>query len=181
MINENAGQPVKRIGPKTDIDLTNAEKIFFACLNRKLTISVAESMTAGGFCYALTRVPGSSRVFCGGLVTYTRETKQSLLGLSDEICDKGLVTPEITLEMARLVRKKFNTSYGIAVTGNAGPTADTGGASIGRVYWAVADWNGVERISEHDFFGNRDEVRAKAVTAGLRVFRNFLETVSEIA
>ena len=164
-----------RIGPKSDKDLTNAEKVIFALLASKRSIATAESMTAGGYGYALTRVPGSSRAYMGGLITYTREWKQKLLGIPDEICDRGMVTPEITLEMARRVREKFGTYYGVGVTGNAGPTSDQGSASVGRVYWAVADERGVEAVQEFDFFGNRDAVREKAVTDGLRMLRNFIE------
>jgi nicotinamide mononucleotide (NMN) deamidase PncC len=47
------------------------------------------------------------------------------------------------------------------------------------VYWAVVDKTGAERVQEFDFFGNRDEVRAKAVTAGLRILRNFIEGGAE--
>jgi nicotinamide-nucleotide amidase len=170
-----AGQPVGRIGPKSDIDLTNAEKVIFTLIANKRSIATAESVTAGGFSYALTRVPGASRTFVGGCITYTREWKQKLLGIPNEICDKGLVTPEITLEMARRVRQKFGTYYGFGITGNAGPTSDTGGTSVGRVYIAIVDEKGVESVQEFDFFGKRDAVREKAVTDGLRMLRNFIE------
>jgi nicotinamide-nucleotide amidase len=170
-----AGQPVGRIGPKSDVDLTNAEKIIFSLIANNRSIATAESVTAGGFSHALTRVPGSSRTFVGGFITYTREWKQKLLGIPDEVCNKGLVTPEITLEMARRVRLKFSTYYGFGITGNAGPTSDAGNASVGRVYIAIVDEKGVEAVQEHDFFGNRDAVREKAATDGLRMLRNFIE------
>jgi PncC family amidohydrolase len=175
MDENKAGRPLGRIGPKADKDLTNAEKIIFTLISIGRTLASAESMTAGGFGYALTRVPGSSRVYVGGFVTYTRELKQKLLGIPDDICDRGLVTPEITLEMAKRVREKFGTYYGVGVTGNAGPTSDQGGASVGRVYWAVADKNGIGAVQEFDHFGGRDAVREKAITAGLRMLRNFIE------
>ena len=170
MNNDQTGMPMGRIGPKSDKDLTNAEKIISGLAELKRTVATAESMTAGGLGYALTRVPGSSKVYVGGFVTYIRDVKQRLLEIPDEICDKGLVTPEITLEMARRVREKFDTYYGLSCTGNAGPTSDAGHASVGRVYIAVADKTGRESVQSFDFFGNRDAVREKAVTAGLGCF-----------
>jgi PncC family amidohydrolase len=170
-----AGKPVGRIGPKTDRDRTNAEKIIFTLIASGRTVAAAESMTAGGFGYALTRVPGSSKVFVGGVVVYTRAVKQMLLGIPDEICDRGMVTQEMALELARRAMSKFGTWYGVGVTGNAGPTSDAGKASVGRVYWAAVDKFGNEKIEEFDFFGSRDDVRTKAVTAGLRLLRNFIE------
>lgn len=175
MDDNRAGQPLGRIGPKSDKDLTNAEKIIFGMIASKQTISSAESMTAGGFGCALTRVPGASRAYIGGYITYTRNMKKRLLDIPDDLLDKGLVTPDLTLEMARRVRDQFDTDLGVAVTGNAGPTADAGGESVGRVYWAVAHRDGREDVQSFDFFGNRDAVREKAITDGLRMLRNFLE------
>ena len=169
------GHPAGRIGGiKADKDLTNAEKVIFGLKKQGLTISTAESCTAGGFGHALTRVPGSSIVYKGGVVTYTRETKKQLLNLPDGLMDAGLVTPEITMAMAQAALKIFNTDYAVAVTGNAGPTSDTGGAGVGTVYWAIVSRKGREKIGNYDLFGNRDAVRAKAVTEGLRMLRNFL-------
>ncbi len=85
MTPDEAGQPTGRIGPKADKDLLNAEKTIFWLKERGLTLATAESVTAGGFGMAITRVPGSSKVYKGGVVTYTRETKKQLLGLPDDI------------------------------------------------------------------------------------------------
>ncbi|HDS30980.1 MAG TPA: CinA family protein, partial [Firmicutes bacterium] len=151
------GHPTGKVGIRTDKDLTNAEKVIFTLKARNQTISCAESCTAGGFGYALTRVPGSSIVFKGGVITYTRETKSLLLKLDDGLMDSGLVSPEITLEMAKAVLRLFDTDYSAGVTGNAGPTTDTGGAGVGRVYWAVVDKSGRNIVKTFDLFGNRDD------------------------
>ncbi len=166
-----------RIGPKDDKDLTNAEKIIFALLGLNKTICTAESMTAGGFAAALTRVAGCSKTYVGGVSCYTRDTKKLLLGLPDELLDTGLVTPAITLAMADSARKKFGTDYAVALTGNAGPSRDDDSAGVGRVYWAVVDSEGNEKVTHTDHFGGRDDVRSKAVTAGLRILRNFIEEI----
>jgi PncC family amidohydrolase len=170
------GKPTGRTGLKSDRDLTNAEKIIFGLKKRGMTIATAESMTAGGFGMALTRVSGSSLVYKGGVIVYTRETKKLLLGLPDEILDTGLVTPATTLAMAEKALEIFSVDFGVAVTGNAGPTSDEGDAGVGRVYWAVVDKGGREVVETFNIFGNRDAVRTKAITHGLRVVRDFLET-----
>jgi PncC family amidohydrolase len=172
---DKAGQPMGRIGPKEDKDLTNAEKIIFGLVDKGLTLSTAESVTAGGFGMAVTRVPGSSKVYKGGVVTYTRETKKLLLGLPDQLLDTGLVSPAVTLAMAEKALEIFQTDYAVAVTGNAGPTTDEGGGSVGRIYWAVVSKHGKTVMQDFDLFGNRDAVRCKAVTEGLRVLRNTIE------
>ncbi len=172
---EKRSQGSSRIGPKADKDLTNAEKIIFGLKERGLTVASAESVTAGGFGYALTRVPGSSRVFKGGVAVYTRAAKKQFLNISDALMDRGLVTPEITLEMAHKVLELLDVDYGVACTGNAGPTTEEGSAGVGRIYWAIVDSKGREEVAECDHFGNRDAVRSKTITAGLRLLRNFIE------
>jgi len=175
MTSGETGQPVGRIGPKADKDLTNAEKIIYKLREKSMTICSAESMTAGGMGYALTRVPGSSKVFKGGVMVYTRETKKLLLSIPDDLLDTGLVTPAMTLALAEKALELFKTDYAIAVTGNAGPTSDEGSAGVGTVYWAVVEAKGRNTVADFDIFGNRDAVREKAVMHGLRVLRNFIE------
>jgi len=170
-----AGQPTGRTGIKTDKDLTNAEKIIFGLKKLGKTISSAESMTAGGFGMAVTRVAGSSVVYKGGVVTYTAETKKLLLEIPDELIKTGLVTPAMTLAMAEKALALFKTDVAVAVTGNAGPSSNDSSAGVGTVYWAVVDNNGRSEICDYDIFGGRDDVRTKAVTEGLRVVRNFIE------
>ena len=169
------GKTVGRTGLKSDRDLTNAEKIIYGLKNRGMTIATAESMTAGSFGHALTRVPGSSSVYKGGVIVYTKELKKQLLGIPDELLNKGLVTPEITLEMANRTLDCFNVDYAVAVTGNAGPSTDEGCGGVGEVYWAIVDCTGRSEVFEHHIFGNRDAVRKKATGFGLRNFRDFLD------
>jgi len=173
------GQPTGRIGVKEDKDLTNAEKIVFGLLRSGKTVCTAESMTAGGLGYAITRVPGSSRVYMGGVVTYTRGTKKLLLGMPDDLLDTGLVTPAMTLAMAEKALDLFKTNYAVAVTGNAGPISNDQSAGVGRVYCAVVSAGGRSQVRDFDLFGNRDAVREKAVTQGLRMLRNFIESTEE--
>jgi nicotinamide-nucleotide amidase len=175
MTAEETGAPLGRIGPKEDIDLGNAEKIIYTLANKGQTICSAESMTAGGMGYALTRVPGSSKVYKGGVAVYTRETKKLLLGIPDELLNTGLITPAMTLALAEKAMELFGTDYAVAVTGNAGPTTDDDSAGVGTVYWAAVNSKGRNKVGDYDIFGGRDAVREKAITHGLRMLRNFIE------
>jgi len=177
MTPEEAGKHVGRIGPKSDKDLTNAEKIIYGLKKLGQTISSAESMTAGGMGYALTRVSGSSSVYKGGVAVYTRETKKLLLNIPDDLLETGTVTPAMTLTLAEKAMDLFKTDYAIAVTGNAGPTRDDEHAGVGTVYWAVVHRDGKNSVEKFDIFGGRDDVRSKAVTEGLRVLRNFIDLI----
>jgi len=177
---DQTGREVGRTGIKSDKDLTNAEKIVFGLLKKNKTICTAESMTAGRMGYSITRVPGSSRVYMGGVVTYTRETKKLLLGIDDALMDLGLITPAVSLQMAQKALIKFGTDYACAVTGNAGPSRDDDSAGVGRVYWAVVNKEGDEIVQHFDIFGGRDDVRDKATTHGLRLVRDFIDLHEEL-
>jgi PncC family amidohydrolase len=175
MEKEKKGKATFRTGLKTDRDLANAETIIYSLRGREMTLATAESMTAGAFGHALTRVAGSSLVYKGGVIVYTKELKKRLLGLPDDLLDKGLITPEITTEMARKTLEIFNVNIAVAVTGNAGPTSNDKSAGVGQVYWAIVDDTGRREISDHNIFGNRDDVRRKAIGFGLRLLRDFIE------
>ncbi len=104
-------------------------------LERKLTISAAESCTGGMFAAALTDIPGISAVFDRSLVTYSNEAKMSELGVRAETLEKyGAVSEETALEMAEGVRRVSGSDIGISVTGIAGPGGGTDAKPVGTVY-----------------------------------------------
>ena len=87
-----------------------------------LTLSVAESVTAGGLASELTNIAGSSKVFKGGVIAYSDEVKISELKISKADLKKHTaVSEEIAIAMAQGVRKKLKTDYAISTTGVAGP------------------------------------------------------------
>ena len=133
------------------------------------TISVAESLTGGGIGAALTGVPGSSAVFAGGVISYTNEVKQGILGVPEEWIKKyGAVSPWVAMEMASGVRGLLHTDVAVAVTGLAGPGGDDHGHPVGTVYIAYEDKqrNGVHHYL---FAGDRDAVRSQTVEAALKL------------
>ena len=134
------------------------------------TISAAESMTGGGLSARLSMVPGSSEVFKGGLVTYTNHAKLSLLSTSSSDDFSNPVSPNVAKIMAESIKKKLDTTYGVSITGNAGPTSDVGGQPVGLVYIGIATETGTH-IEECKFRGIREDIRKRAEQTALRLVR----------
>jgi nicotinamide-nucleotide amidase len=114
---------------------------------RGQSVAVAESLTGGLLGAELTRMPGSSATFAGGVVAYETGLKASLLGVPEELlATHGAVHPEVAAAMAVGVRDRLGATYGLAVTGVAGPEAQDGHA-VGTVHVAVAGLGGSVRRS----------------------------------
>lgn len=109
-------------------------------LERKLTLSVAESCTGGYLSHLITSVPGSSQYFQGSIIPYAYEIKMNRLGVKPETLAKyGAVSKETITEMAVLVREKFGTSIGVATSGIAGPGGATPEKPVGTIWIAYSD------------------------------------------
>jgi nicotinamide-nucleotide amidase len=107
---------------------------------KKLTLAIAESCTGGYVSHLVTSVPGSSEYFQGSVIPYSYEIKMQQLGVRSETLQKhGAVSEETISEMAELVRKKFNTSIGVATSGVAGPGGATPDKPVGTVWIAFSD------------------------------------------
>lgn len=106
---------------------------------RKQTLVLAESCTGGYVANRITDVSGASAVFLCGMVTYSNEAKQNLLGVKEETLKQhGAVSEPTAREMAEGARKRFNADYAIAITGIAGPTGGTPEKPVGTVFIALA-------------------------------------------
>jgi nicotinamide-nucleotide amidase len=109
-------------------------------LEKKLTLSVAESCTGGYLSHLITSVPGSSSYFLGGLIPYAYEIKVQQLGVKQETLDRyGAVSEETIREMADKVREKFDADIGVATSGIAGPGGATSEKPVGTVWIAYSD------------------------------------------
>lgn len=102
------------------------------------TIAVAESSAGGLVSAALLSVAGASAYFVGGGVVYTREARRSLMGVPEEIVTMRASTEDYALTMARIVRERLNTTWGLCETGATGPTGNRYGDDAGHVCFAVA-------------------------------------------
>ena len=106
---------------------------------RQETVSVAESCTGGGLGEQLTRISGSSSYFWGGVISYSNEVKQALLGVEPEaLMQHGAVSEVVAQQMAVGVRDRLGTTWGISITGIAGPEGGTPTKPVGLVYIGIA-------------------------------------------
>ncbi|MEO7988758.1 MAG: competence/damage-inducible protein A [Chryseolinea sp.] len=107
---------------------------------KKLTLAVAESCTGGYLSHLITSVPGSSDYFLGSMIPYAYEIKMRQLGVKPETLEQyGAVSEPTIIEMANLVRAKFNTDIGVATSGIAGPGGATDDKPVGTVWIAYSD------------------------------------------
>jgi len=109
-------------------------------VEKKLTLSVAESCTGGYLSHLITSVPGSSAYFLGSMVPYDYQIKMRQLGVRPEVLEQyGAVSEPTIIEMANIVRAKFNTDVGVATSGIAGPGGATPEKPVGLVWIAYSD------------------------------------------
>ncbi len=131
------------------------------------TLAVAESCTGGSIAAALTSVPGSSKSFIGGIVSYDNAVKSSLLGVStDELARSGAVSEAVAGQMAAGVRAKLRSSIGLSITGIAGPAGGSPEKPIGLVWLGIADASGL-RTRRLQLSGDREGIQSRATTAAL--------------
>lgn len=137
---------------------------------RGQTVATAESCTGGGIAEALTAPDGASKVFVAGVVAYQASVKHEVLEVPTAVlaATPGAVSSDVALRMARGVRMKFGTTFGVASTGFTGPTGGTPTEPIGVVYIAVA-WMGGERFERLFVEGPRALVRLRAVARALEL------------
>ncbi len=144
------------------------------CKAKKITLSVAESITGGKIASSLVSVAGASSFFKGGFITYTAELKKELLNVSEvSIKNHTVVSEQVAREMALGTLQKLKTDYAIAVTGNAGPTTDNTDKSVGTVFIAIANKNTVE-VHEFNFGQPREKVINRTVTKAFELLKNKL-------
>jgi nicotinamide-nucleotide amidase len=140
------------------------------------TIALAESCTGGKLAQMLTAIPGSSRYFKGGVVTYATESKTAVLGISRDIIEENsVVSAQVAEAMAAAAKKIFGTDYAISTTGNAGPLKGDSDADAGTVFIGFATPEGV--YSEEFNFGQpREKVIERAVNKGLeKIYKEILK------
>ncbi|RSK27098.1 competence/damage-inducible protein A [Bacillus sp. HMF5848] len=146
-------------------DSTLANETFLYLQKNNLTIASAESLTGGAFLEGLIKLPGASSVVKGGFITYTREMKQQLLGISTEvITNEGVVSEACAFEMATQAKKLCKTDVGISFTGVAGPDS-LEGKPAGLVYIGLATEEQTT-VYKLQLAGSRNAIRERASKFG---------------
>lgn len=131
------------------------------------TLATAESCTGGAIGAVLTSVPGASKVYKGGVVSYCDEIKEKMLGVSGEVLSfYGAVSPAVAEAMAKGARNALETDIAVSVTGLAGPDGDAYGNPVGTVFVGYSDEK-TTMFRRYMFMGSREEIRAQAVEAAL--------------
>ena len=132
-------------------------------LNRiQKTIATAESCTGGLIAKLITDVPGSSKVFIGGIVSYSNEMKTKLLGVNENtLTQHGAVSENTVSEMLDGIRKITNADIVVAVSGIAGPTGGTIEKPVGTVFIGIIS-EGKKVIQRFQFKGSRKNIRKQA-------------------
>ena len=151
------------------------EEIVEFLIDKKLTITTAESCTGGLIASAIVDIPGVSEIFHEGYVTYSNEAKKSLLGVKEETLDTvGAVSEETARQMAVGAAKAAKADVALSATGIAGPDGGTDEKPVGLVYLGCYCM-GNTYVERHVFKGDRSEVRNAAVEAALTLAKKALK------
>jgi len=144
----------------------------------RVKLAVAESCTGGLLGARLTAIPGSSRVFLGGVIAYGNDAKLQMLGVSaDDLAAHGAVSETVARQMAAGVARSLDAEAAIAITGIAGPIGGTPEKPVGTV-WIAVKFRETERAFTHVFVGDREDIRGRAAQWALDHLRRTLATAS---
>lgn len=148
-------------------------RVLEALVARGETLATAESLTGGMLASRLTDVPGASRSFVGGVVSYATRVKVSVLGVPPGVVEEhGVVSRECAEAMARGVREPLDATWGLATTGVAGPDEQEG-RPVGTVWVAVAGPTVVDS-AQLSLAGDRTTIRDAACTGALSLIMGIL-------
>ncbi len=141
------------------------------------TLSIAESCTGGLVCDRITNVPGSSDYFEGGMVTYSNHAKARHLAIPLAYIEKyGPVSSQVARRMAQGVRRALHTTFGLSITGVAGPTGGTLKTPVGTVFIGIAHSKG-EWVKELSLKGSRRKIKREAAEESLKFLYEYLKSI----
>lgn len=156
--------------PPDDAELgALAQRLGVTLIARHQFVCTAESCTGGWIAKCLTDIPGSSAWFDCGMVAYSYEAKQAMLGVRPQTLEKeGAVSRETVIEMVSGALVHSAASIAVAVTGIAGPGGGTPGKPVGTVWIAWKRRGGYPRAKVFHFVGDREAVRRQTIAAALQ-------------
>ena len=141
---------------------------------RSATLAVAESCTGGLLAERITSIAGSSRYFLGGAVVYSNAMKTELAGVPADMIERhGAVSREVAAALAEGIRYRCESTFGVGITGVAGPGGGSPEKPVGLVFHAVAGDSGTEVI-QRNYPGDRKRIRRFASTMALDMVRRKL-------
>lgn len=154
--------------------------VFEAYSDASRTLATAESCTGGMIAAALTDIPGSSKAFERGFVTYSNAAKSELLGVDPAlIADHGAVSAEVAAAMATGALARSHASVAVSVTGIAGPDGGSAEKPVGLVWFGLAA-GGKVKTERAKFDGDRAAVRRQSTERALRLLLEGLRGISSI-
>ena len=146
---------------------------------REETLSTAESCTGGRIAEAVIAVPGASKYFKGGIISYVDELKEQLLDVDhDALAANTAVCEEVAIQMVKGACHKLNTTYAIAATGFAGPGGGTKEVPVGTIWLACGNESKVVTMQMTEDDG-RDKNLQNATNAALQMFLDYLKALEE--
>lgn len=154
-----------------------AEQVIASAREQQFTIATAESCTGGGIGAALTSISGSSKVYEGGIISYSNDVKTKLLGISEKTIERhGAVSQQTAKIMAESARKALSTDLAISVTGIAGPTGGSKEKPVGTVWIGLAQKNNTTKV-KHNIFADKDResIRMDSVLQALKILKQALD------
>ena len=138
------------------------------------TVGTAESCTGGRIAEAIMAVPGASKYFKGGIISYVNEIKESLLGVDPQVLEeKTAVCEEVAVAMVKGACKALNTDYAISATGVAGPSGGTKDIPVGTIWLACGNAERVVTLLVQEDHG-RDINLAIATNKAMQLFLSYL-------
>jgi nicotinamide-nucleotide amidase len=161
--------------PSDDTLHALAQTLAGALTQRREMLVAAESCTGGWIAKALTDLPGSSAWFECGVVAYSYEAKEALLGVNPHTLEEhGAVSQETVIEMVSGALARFGATVAVAVTGIAGPSGGTPEKPVGTVWIAWKRRGGYAHAEVFQFDGDREAVRRQTVARALEGVRKIL-------
>ncbi len=140
------------------------------------TVGTAESCTGGRIAEAIISVPGASKYFKGGIISYVNEIKESMLGVDHQVLEEQTaVCEEVARQMVIGACKALNTDYAISATGVAGPTGGTKEIPVGTIWLACGNADKIVTVKVEEDHG-RDINLAIATNTAMQLFLNYLKS-----
>ncbi len=172
---KTVNKPAKE-GFRVSVPADEARSLLEVLELRGLRFALAESCTGGLVSAAVTAVPGASRCFWGGVVSYANEAKETILRVPGEtLREHGAVSPQTVRAMAREALRISGADLAAAVSGIAGPGGGTPEKPVGTVWIGLASGNGAAREELLSLAGDRSQIREQAAARVLIALRRFAE------